>query len=389
MAVSQDFDAVIVGAGAIGAACALKLAHSQPKAKIAIVERGTMLDAELGENLRVWALGEVATQLLSDVGVFQQLDAEACFPYSRMVVWDENSEGELKFAAQEFDRDALGHMVDASFCTQILQQQLSGMSNITSFFSTQVDALDQHKGSRSLVLDGDVVTTKLVIAADGAQSSIRRMAKIFAPTKSYEQRGIVAKIRSEQAHKDTAWQRFLETGPLAVLPLADNYSSIVWSTSELEASELLICDQTQFESRLQSALENRLGKIELMSERFAFPLTSRQAETYYRPGLVLIGDAAHSIHPLAGQGANLGFKDVAALVEILSHSKDWRDPAALTKYQRQRRPDNLQTDFLMTSLHLAYSNNSPWWSLARGRGMNWLTQNARIKDWLARQGMGL
>lgn len=388
-AVTQYFDVIIVGAGAIGATAALKLARAFPTANFAILERSKPLTAKLGANQRVWALGHAAIQLLQELQLFTELPLSACHPYQCMVVWDENSDGELRFDAQEFDQSALGYMVDADQCTIALQAALAKQSNLSVMFERRPRSLAWQDKRVNLALENETLSADLVVAADGAQSWVRKQAKILAPTQTYHQRGLVARIRSQETHANTAWQRFLSTGPVAVLPLAENYSSIVWSTSQSCATDLLNCSKHDFELELEDALDRRLGSIELCSERASFPLQSRQAEEYYRQGLVLIGDAAHTIHPLAGQGANLGFRDVISLHDVFSSGAEFGDRAALAEYQRVRRPENLQADLLMTSLHHAYRTDLPGWSLLRGEGMNLISRSASIKQWLGRQAMGL
>jgi len=244
------------------------------------------------------------------------------------------------------------------------------------------------------------------VAADGGRSWVRQQAKIFANRHQYQQQGIIARVSCELGHQDTAWQRFLNTGPVAVLPIADdqygsNQGSIVWSANDQRANELMSLDESAFTLELSQALQGRLGEISLLSARQAFPLMSQQAERYYARNIVLVGDAAHSIHPLAGQGANLGFKDIEALVALVSgadsrnidsdkkNSTNLASLELLEQYQTLRRSDNLQTDRMMSALHLVYQNKSPWLNLARGTGMNWLSNSGPIKNILAKQAIGL
>ena len=197
---------------------------------------------------------------------------------------------------------------------------------------------------------------------------------------------------TEKTHEDCAWQRFLETGPLAVLPLNNNHSSIVWSANNSFAKELMAISADEFERRLQFALQDRLGKVNVLTKRLTFPLMSLRAETYYKRGLVLVGDAAHSIHPLAGQGANLGFKDLHCLGQLLIKTKDNRDlssPQTLSLYQKKRKVDNTQTDALMSALHHTYQNNWPLWMAARGIGMNLINRSEILRRLLIMQAAGV
>ena len=386
----KQYDVIVVGAGLIGTAFALLLAkHSD--LRIAVVERAAAVSSNPEPNQRVVALGDAATNVLREVGVFDALGDEFCHPYDKMFVWDESSEGEISFSANDYDRAMLGHMVDVVQCTLLLQNELARVDNIEVFYGFLAKSVSFDDNNAKLESDDSVLTSQLIVAADGNRSWVRQQAKIFAPQQDYMQRGLVAKISTSLSHGDTAWQRFLSTGPLAVLPLAKNQSSIVWSADNKRADELMALPEPLFADAVADALEERLGKVSLLSRRVAFPLQSLQAERYFKHRLVLIGDAAHSIHPLAGQGANLGFKDAASLSQILQQ----RDPeslgelALLQKYQRARRLDNRQTDLLMSALHRAYQSDAPWWLAARGLGMNWVSGSAPLKQLLARQAMGI
>lgn len=389
------YDAIIVGAGAIGAATALLLAESVPEGKILIVERAQEPLVAKCNNLRVWALGHAASALLLELGVFTQFTPNSCHPYSAMEVCDANSQGVLHFDAADYQQSELGFMVDADVCTELLQTSLQGKRNIDVLYDFQCSALNLNRDHASL--SGTVAgqqenfTASLIIAADGSNSWVRQQAKIFAPAHTYKQFGIVTNISTEKSHNNVAWQRFLASGPLAVLPLAASQSSIVWSADNDLANDLLALDEAEFAKHLEEAMQSRLGKISLNMVPVSFPLQSRHAERYYKPNLVLLGDAAHSIHPLAGQGANLGFKDAIALASLLGtiNKQHWGDISILKRYQRQRRPDNLQTDTLMTLLYRAFKYNAPLWTLARGRGMEVVENSAMLKQLLASQAMGL
>ncbi|MFT5136045.1 MAG: 2-octaprenylphenol hydroxylase [Arenicella sp.] len=419
----STFDVIVVGAGLVGSAFALLLSRvfcEHHGLKIAVVEHAAMLTKADQQNQRVVALGDAATDVLKQVGVFESLATSACYAYDKMFVWDENTDGEITFAAQDYNKTSLGYLIDSQEATRLLQSQLAADPNILTFYEYSAVSLRFACADRPSVLapgTGDgfsaelrsnsaVLRAPLVVAADGNLSWVRQQAKIISSQHDYQQRGIVAKIHTELSHDNTAWQRFLETGPVAALPLADNQSSIVWSANLTLAEELMAMSDEDFEIALASALEGRLGKIQLLSKRLSFPLKSQRAERYFKKGVVLIGDAAHSIHPLAGQGANLGFKDAASLARVLkgalennsssrANSSSKTDTshlgslAILERYQRARKLDNQQTDMMMSALHLAYQNNAPWWLGARSVGMNWIGSSNSIKRLLARQAMGI
>ncbi len=380
------YDVIVVGAGLIGAAFALKLAQSSDY-RILVIERSARLAANNTPNQRILALGNVATELLKETTVFEKLQPNNCHAYTRMFVWDEASAGELEFTAQNYQQDALGHMVDAISLTILLQASLDEQPQISVCYEQSIENLRLDSDSATL---GEF-TAPLIVAADGVNSWCRTQAKIFANRSDYEQKGIVARIQTKRLHEDTAWQIFLNSGPIGLLPLAKNQCSIVWSADNHFADELLDLDDSGFAQALTKALQNRLGEVELLSQRQTFPLASMQAQTYFKHRLVLIGDAAHSIHPLAGQGANLGFKDIVALVEQLTLCQDSAslgDLAVLLRYQKSRKADNEQTDKLMSFLHKTYQNDADWWSALRGTGMNWISGSERLKSILAKQAMG-
>ena len=387
---SDRYDVIVLGAGLIGTAFALSLAE-QSSHRIALVERAGPIRDNHSPNARVVALGMVATDLLQQVGVLAELGEQAAFPYTSMFVWDEHSEGELRFTADDLDQPLLGHIVDAIQCNLLLQQQIESQPNIDACYGVRAHSLEFSSDEAVLRADGQCFRAPLIVAADGARSWARQQARIFAHRFEYPQQGVVARIDCEQSHQNTAWQRFLSTGPLAVLPLKDNHASIVWSAEYDRADELMALDDNEFGAALTEAFEGRLGALRPLTKRQTFPLQSMRAEQYVKPRLALIGDAAHSIHPLAGQGANLGFKDLVCLTQLLSNrpAEMLGDFALLRRYERRRRPDNEQTDLMMGMLHRAYQYEGPWWLAMRGRGMNWISGSVPLKNSLARRAMGL
>lgn len=382
-------DITIVGAGLIGSALALWLAKHTDHS-IALVERSALMKHPEESNQRVVALGALATNFLDDIGVLSTLDTDHCYAYQKMLVWDENSDGELVFESRDAGEPYLGHMIDSQMCTYQLQQAVSS-SRVDCRFGVLASDLDLNQQGASLETGLGRVDSKLLVAADGARSWVRQQAKIFANHQSYGQRGIVAKIETEKSHQDCAWQCFLSTGPVAILPLADNQSSIVWSADNALAEQLQEMTDDEFSDALSKALQGRLGSVTVLSERQTFPLASLRAERYFKRNLVLLGDAAHSIHPLAGQGANLGFKDAHVLGELLASAKAavLGSPRLLSVYQTKRQSDNNQTDSLMSALHQAYQFDLPVWMLARGLGMNVINGSNFLRNTLARQAMGL
>ena len=392
---TKKFDIVIVGAGLIGSALALMLAKKKSLGgnknfTIALVERSEQLQVNANPNQRVVALGKLATDVLDEVGVMQSLSVDTCYPYQSMYVWDENSDGQLFFEAQNLKHDRLGYMIDSVQCTIELQKKVARCNNIHSFYGVKPESLERDAQGVKLTFDQTALSTSLVVAADGGNSWVRTQSKIFANHRSYNQYGIVAKIETEKVHEDTAWQRFLSTGPVALLPVSDNQCSIVWSVTSDYSEQLMSISDADFEIALQNAIENKLGKVTLLSKRVAFPLVSQQAEKYFVRNTVLVGDAAHRIHPLAGQGANLGFKDIRTLSDILCvESVDsLADIHLLKRYQSLRQSDNNQVDLMMSVLHHAYELSMPAWLSLRSVGMNLINRSEALKSWLLGQASG-
>jgi len=394
---NKKYDVIVVGAGIVGATFALKLAK-ESDFTICVVEHSAQLTRNKSPNQRVFALGEVAIGLLESVEAFNFLTAESRHPYTRMFVWDDHSNGELEFKAADYQRESLGQMVDATSLTIALQAKLSEHSQIDVKYSQQLDTLSLTESVASIELAAQSKTQKavrvsapLIVAADGVNSWSRQQAKIFANYQNYNQQGIVALIKTELNHQNTAWQVFLSTGPLALLPLSDNQCSIVWSADDQFAEELNELNNQEFANQIKNAMGAKLGNVDLLSQRQSFALKSLQAQTYFKHRFALLGDAAHSIHPLAGQGANIGLKDVISLTKILSATSANKlgDLVVLSRYQSERKPDNEQTNAMMNFLHTAYQADKGTWPMLRGLGMNTTSHSKLLKMVLAKQAMGL
>lgn len=390
---SEDYDLVIVGAGLIGASLALRATQQHPSWRIAVLERSTQLAQSVETNQRVVALGQLATHMLEQVGVLAALDTTACFSYPRMFVWDQHSRGELEFNAADVGLPRLGHMIDSVQCNYLLQRALATSPRIEVYFNSQITGLENQSESKNHACvhtnHGPFAAT-LVVAADGAHSVLRRLAKISASQYRYGQLGLVAKIAPSLSHANTAWQRFLQGGPLGILPLAHNECSIVWSCDEAQAQALCEMSDQQFCDELATAMDHRLGTVKLVSARQTFPLQSQYAHRYFSGRVVLVGDAAHSIHPLAGQGANLGFKDIHCLLEVLAQV-DRSNPnltKILARYERIRQSDNRATDRAMSLLNSAFLRNNPAWAALRGLGMRWVSGSGALKTFLTQQAIG-
>ena len=341
-------------------------------------------------DLRVSAITRASERIFENLGAWPAMCAERVTPYREMRVWDAGGSGEIHFDSAELGEAALGHIVENRVITAALWRRAAELG-VALRCPAKVTAIDTGEQRATLTLDnGDTLQADLLVAADGARSAIRDMAGIAVQAASYEQQAVVATIRVGTSHADTAWQRFLPAGPLALLPLGADHVSIVWTTSPERAEQLLALPEAEFDAALTRDSECRLGNLSLEGPRAAFPLQRQHAERYVQPGLALVGDAAHQIHPLAGQGVNLGLLDAAELVDVLVAARVARRPLGglntLRRYERARRGDNLAMQQAMTK-QLFGDVPAPI-RLARNLGLSLADRAGPVKRAFARAAMG-
>ena len=357
----------------VGAALACALA--QRDFSVALLEaREPAFDWDpAGYDLRVSAITRASQQLLQNLGAWQAMLDERATPYQQMHVWDRAGFGEIHFDAADLAEPDLGHIVENRVIVRALWELLEG-SGAQVLVPVRLAALDLSDGGAVLTLDdGRTLNAGLVVGADGARSQVRELAGIASRGQAYDQHAVVATVNAELGNRSTAWQRFMRDGPLALLPLQQDLFSIVWSTTPNEAERLCALPEDEFNTLLTEASESRLGRLTLQGARAAFPLRLQHAERYVLPGLALVGDAAHVIHPLAGQGVNLGFLDAGSLVDALvSGRESGRAPgslATLRRYERTRKGHNTATQLAMDGFKHLFSNDSSVLSLARNLGL--------------------
>ncbi|HEX6929564.1 MAG TPA: UbiH/UbiF/VisC/COQ6 family ubiquinone biosynthesis hydroxylase [Gammaproteobacteria bacterium] len=391
---ASEFDVVVAGGGMIGAACALALARK--RFRIALVDRHVPhpVAADAPMELRVSALSRASERLLRNLGVWDAIAAVRVSPYCEMRVWDEAGSGSVHFDAAELGEPCLGYIVENRVIQSALWQRLGTEADADIFAPASVAQVTPDAGGTDIVFeDGQRLRAKLLVVADGAASPLRTRFGIHVAAADYGQQGIVSVIRTEKPHGSIARQRFMRTGPLAFLPLADGSVSIVWSANDAEAARLMALTDMEFCSALTAASEGALGRITECGKRGAFPLRRQHADTYLAPRAVLIGDAAHVVHPLAGQGANLGFLDVAALVETLEEARDagrdFGQQRILRRYERWRRGDNLATEWAMDGFHRLFDNNNSLLAGLRNAGFRLFDRTGPIKHAVMRQAMGI
>ncbi|HET9033592.1 MAG TPA: UbiH/UbiF/VisC/COQ6 family ubiquinone biosynthesis hydroxylase [Dokdonella sp.] len=345
-----ELDVIVVGAGIAGSAMALALVRAG--FDVALIESRSPMPWKADDEVdaRVVALAPDGVALFEDLGVWNDvLDARAS-AYQRMRVWDALAPGELCFDAADRGEAALGWIVENRLLQDVLWRALNQSAErgdpVRLLCPAEVtEVINEAAGVSVGLADGSRLRGRLLIAADGANSPIRNQLGIATKDHDYGQRAIVAHVATERSHESTAWQRFQPGGPLAFLPLADGRCSIVWSLQNDEAARLLALDDLAFCAELGCALDFRLGAVTSTTKRFAFPLRMRLAERYIGGRCVLIGDAAHAVHPLAGQGLNLGLRDVhnlrGQLLRARSRDSDIGAAHWLRRYERERRSENV------------------------------------------------
>jgi len=405
---AQDFHVLVVGGGLAGlTAVNLLLRHlgnRRPDLRIGILEQRPPepLPPDADTGLRVLAIAPAVRALLEQCGAWQALPARRAHPYVHMCVWQAGGSPaggrRIVFDVADQGLPALGHIVEHDWLRLALWQGLdAGVSSGQVLFLSGEPPLriDQEPDTATLVLaDGARLGARLIIGADGADSFVRRTLGLTGTGHGYGQRALVAHVAGERSHADTAWQCFQPGGPVALLPLTDGRCSIVWSLPDLAARELEQADADTFGARLTEATAGVLGRLQLTTGRLGFPLAAHHAHRYTAPRCALIGDAAHQIHPLAGQGINLGLLDAAELARTLAeHLKTTRladpgDVRALRRYERARKGANLLGLATMEGLHHLFTSTWPGVADAAGLGLGLVDRLGPLKRMLARQALG-
>jgi 2-polyprenylphenol 6-hydroxylase len=378
---SSDFDIIVVGAGPNGASTAALLARASnlPARRIALLAPELALPAGASPKgapqLRVSALGRASEQVLRVAGSWQRLPAERLCAYERMRVWHASmppdSRSTLCFTAADLAEANLGHIVENDAV------QVAGLASFQAAGGELIGAEFRGAASagvlRMVETSAGTLSTALLVGADGAHSRVREVLGIRAHEHDYRQRAIVATIATERSHEATCWQRFLPSGPLALLPLFDGSCSIVWSASETLASELMSLAPEAFAERLDQASDHVLGRTRLLSERVAIALRRSTALRLAASRAVLVGDAAHVIHPLAGQGVNLGLLDAAGLCEAVAAAvaigEDVGAGLVLRRYEQQRLTHDVLMSLGMSAFNELFASGGPaGWLAARALG---------------------
>lgn len=433
----QKFDVLIVGAGMVGLTLALAL-RKKSQLKIAMVDNTAVTELDESIDVRVSAINVASKNVFDNLGIWSALENSRVQGYQHMHVWDKAGLGKLDFSAQDSSilphEDNLGWIIENKVIRHALWQQAErdegihfftdnklasishGDSEVFATFSTDNSTDNSATGNSSKATQP--IIAKLVVGADGANSWVRQQMDVPMIFKDYDHHAIVATVQCPQGHKNTAWQVFLPTGPLALLPLAhvplsrksssqvneaneinsavstNDLCSIVYSTSPEDAKRLINLDATEFAKELTAASDGKLGDISLQSERFSYPLTMRLAQDFVKDRVVIIGDAAHTIHPLAGQGVNLGLLDAAALAQTLTaklhdDKTDFVNYSDLKAFSRWRKSEATEMITAMAGIKQAFAVQPAPIQLLRGIGMNMINNFSPIKNRLIAQALGI
>ncbi len=385
------WDVVVVGGGMVGATVALGL--GQQGMKVLLLERqavDTVWRDDKPYQVRVSALTRASEHVLRNVGAWGGIKSRRYHAFTAMHVWDDLSSGEIHFSAQEMGEPNLGYTVENEVIQAALWEQVQACDAIHVLLNPTIKSLRLEEGQAWLELEGiGDVQTELLVGADGALSQIRQLAYIGLDTHDYEQCAVVGCVKTERPTEDTCWQRYTKDGPFAYLSMGDHLSSIAWYLPTEKMQWALSLSDQAFALEVSKASDYRLGSVVEVGERAAFPLTRRHAEHYVKPNLALVGDAAHTIHPQAGQGVNLGLLDAAALIETVLSAKlagkRWGRYSVLRKYERWRRGDNAIVQRSMEAFDWLFKQDSNLKTSFRKGFLPLANRLTPVKNWLMGQ----
>ncbi|QGY28390.1 3-demethoxyubiquinol 3-hydroxylase [Pantoea cypripedii] len=387
----SQFDVVVIGGGMVGAALACGLAQQQ--FRVAVVERAepAPFDAARAPDVRVSAIGASSVALLKQLNVWPRVQAMRCAPYRKLETWEWQT-AHVTFGAASLGLPELGYMVENSVLQRALWEKMQE-DGVTLCSPATLENLLPHSGGWHVQLDnGTTLDARLVVGADGANSRVRQLAGIGVHGWNYAQSCMLISVECEHEAGDATWQQFTPEGPRAFLPLFDRHASLVWYDSPSRIRQLQGMPLPQLEKEIHAHFPARVGRFQVKAAA-SFPLVRRHATRYVTAGLALVGDAAHTINPLAGQGVNLGYRDVDALLDTLVEARRqaelWSSLPVLQRYQRQRRKDNLLMQGGMDLFYFAFSNKLPPLRFARNLGLIAAEHAGVLKRQVLRYALGL
>ncbi|AHG21578.1 2-octaprenyl-3-methyl-6-methoxy-1,4-benzoquinol hydroxylase [Chania multitudinisentens RB-25] len=385
-------DVVVVGGGMVGAAAALGLAQAGLSVALLEHQAPEEFDAQSAPDLRISAIGCTSVGLLKQLGVWQAVEKMRLAPYRRLETWEWES-SRVTFDAASLGLPELGFMVENRILQLALWQRLTQCENLTLYCPARLQSMQRGQDHWQVMLSSsESLQARLVIGADGAYSQVRKLAAIGTTGWQYRQSCMLITVETGAPQQDVTWQQFFPSGPRAFLPLYDQWASLVWYDSPQRIRQLQALPLVQLEHEIAVAFPPRLGAVQVHAAG-SFPLVRRHAQCYIKPGLALLGDAAHTINPLAGQGVNLGYRDVDALLDVISSAReqgeDWASEAVLMRYQRQRRTDNLLMQSGMDVFYAAFSNNLAPLGVARNLALMVAQRAGKLKEQALKYALGL
>lgn len=387
-----DYDILVVGGGMVGAAFACALGGSRYRIGVIESSPADLSWPRADYDNRVSAITRATQNVFRNVGAWEYMVKRRVQPYRAMHVWDATGDGAIHFEAAEIGEPDLGLIIENSVILAGLLERMDAFANIELLCPARVRTLEVAADRAAIGLeDGRRLTARLVVGADGERSWVRTQAGIGTHGWHYDQTAVVAIVKTSRHHDEVCYQRFMPTGPLAFLPMPEGRSAIVWSTSPDHAQALLAMEEHAFLDALQDAFGDTLGRMEFSGARGAWPLMLQHADAYVRPRIALVGNAAHAIHPLAGQGLNLGISDAAALAQVIEEGgdEDIGSLRLLRRYERWRKGDNLAVMAAMDGFKRLFSNDIAPLALVRNLGLRLTNAATPVKNFLVRRAMGL
>lgn len=388
----QKFDVLIVGGGMVGAAVACCLGGSGLNVAIIEAQMPEAFSVDQPHDLRVSALSIASRNILDAVGAWQGITSRRFCPFKRMRVWE--SVGDTTFNSDDVKAPELGYIVENRITQLALLDRLADFSNVTLLMPQTIAKIAYDGRSSEVTLaDGQILQAQLLVAADGGQSRVRQAVGLGVTSWDYNQHALVLYVETGYPQQDITWQRFVPSGPQAFLPLTGHYGSIVWYQSPDEVRRLQALHHDQLKDELLAAFPDCLGHINRVLGVASFPLKRQHAQSYVKQGVALVGDAAHMINPLAGQGVNIGLLDAAALAEVLidahARGKNIADVAVLKRYESMRRNENLKMMTVMDVFYQSFSNNILPVKFIRNLGLGLAQRITPVRNKVMKAAMGL